>query len=118
MKPGYFSLALCLIPLAATAAPVATPYADNNPAKAATPAMPWRDAIQNGRITVQNASAYAEALKAAVGKDMQTLLFDYVHWNAAARGWYNEPWLGSANGSYGGREAIHGMYVGSNPLDA
>jgi hypothetical protein len=138
MKPGYFAIGLCLIPLAAAAAPAATPYADNNgalppsnqyngplfklshayPAKVAAPAMPWRDAIQNGPITVQNASVYAQALKAAVGKDMQTLLFDYAHWNAAARGWYNEPWLGSANGDYGGREAIHGMYVGSNPLDA
>lgn len=59
MKPGYFAIDLCLIPLAATAAPVATPYADNNgalapasqyngplfklsrayPAKAGTPAM-------------------------------------------------------------------------------
>lgn len=144
MKSGFFSMGLCLIPLAAaisvtaTAAPVPTPYADNNgalppssqyhgplfklshayPAKAAAPAMPWRAAIQNGQITVQNASVYAEALKAAVSRDMRTLLFDYAHWDAARRGWYNEPWLGSADGSYGGREAIHGMYVGSNPLDA
>jgi hypothetical protein len=34
MKPGYFAIDLCLIPLAATAAPVATPYADNNGALA------------------------------------------------------------------------------------
>lgn len=140
MKLGDFAIGLCLIPLAATAAPAATPYADNNgalppssqytgplfklshayPAKAATPAMPWRAAIQNGQITVQNASVYAQALKEAVGKDMQTLLFDYTHWDAAARGWYNEPWLGSSQPAhkYGGREAIHGMYVGTNPLDA
>ena len=138
MKLGFSGLGLCLIPLAVAAAPVATPYANNNgalppasqytgplfklshayPAKAAAPAMPWRDAIQNGQITVQNASVYAEALKAAVSKDMPTLLFDYAHWDAAKRGWYNEPWLGSANGKYGGREAIHGMYVGSDELDA
>lgn len=138
MKLGFFGIGLCLIPLAVAAAPVATPYANNNgalppssqysgplfklshayPAKVAAPAMPWRDAIQNGKITVQNAGAYAEALKAAVGKDMPTLLFDYAHWDAAARGWYNEPWLGSANGKYGGREAIHGMYVGTDELDA
>ena len=91
MKPGFFSIGLCLIPLAAAtaaAAPVATPFANNNgalppssqysgplfklshayPAKVTAPAMPWRDAIQNGQITVQNASVYAEALKAWRGK--------------------------------------------------
>lgn len=124
------------------AAPTITPYADNNglippqsqykgplfklsydyPAKVAAPGMPWRAAIGNGQITTQNAALYAQALKDAVGKDMKVLLGDYAHWNAAQRGWYNEPWLGSANpygnNPYPGREAIHGMYVGSNDLEA
>jgi hypothetical protein len=119
-------LALC-----AGAAPVG-PFADNNgttvppgqysgpyfklshdyPSSAPVPAMPWRAAIQNGLITTANAGAYAEALKAAVRKDMQVLIQDYPKWDAAKAGWYNEPWLGSM------REPIHGMYVGSGELGA
>ncbi|WP_271008256.1 hypothetical protein [Paucibacter sp. B51] len=109
-----------------------TPFADNNgtvvppnqysgpffklshdyPATAPVPAMPWRKAINNGRISTRNASAYAEALKQAVGPDMRVLIEDYANWNAAQRGWYNEPWIGNL------REPIHGMYVGSQELDA
>jgi len=81
------------------------------PSQAPVPAMPWRAAINNGVITTQNAGAYAQALKDAVGNDMRVLIEDYAHWNAAQRGWYNEPWLGTQ------REAIHGMYVGSSSLD-
>lgn len=113
------------------AAATITPFADNNgaippaseykgplfklshqyPANVPTPPMPWRAAIHNGHITTQNAGAYAQALKDAVGKDMMVLLQDYAHWDAAQRGWYNEPWLGAK------REAIHGMYVGGSSLD-
>lgn len=80
------------------------------PASAPAPQMPWRAAINNGPITTANASAYAEALKKAVSGDMRVLLQDYPRWNAASRGWYNEPWLGAL------REPIHGMYVGTEVL--
>jgi len=85
------------------------------PASVSQPQMPWRAAIQNQPISVANASAYAEALKAAIGDDMRVLLQDYKSWDAARRGWYNEPWLGSKEGD-GTREPIHGMYVGSGEL--
>ncbi|HEX7339725.1 MAG TPA: hypothetical protein VF271_07290 [Rhodanobacteraceae bacterium] len=65
---------------------------------------PWQKAIGNGLITTQNAAAYAKALKEAVAKNARVLLMHYDHWNAAAAGWYNSPWLGSL------REAIHGTY--------
>ena len=114
-----------------TFAATANPFADNNgqipppyeyngplfklshdyPAQAPAPQMPWRAAINNGVITTQNAAAYAQALKDAVGKDMRILVEDYANWNAAQRDWYNEPWLGAL------RESIHGMYVGSSVLD-
>lgn len=81
------------------------------PTQVAPPPMPWRAAIGNAPISVQNAPRYAQALKDAVARDMQTLLFNYDDWNAAQRGWYNEPWLGAQ------REAIHGMYVGTSSFD-
>lgn len=81
------------------------------PANAPVPAMPWRAAINNGTINTANAAAYTQALKNAVADDMRVLLQDYAHWDAAKRGWYNEPWLGAI------REPIHGMYVGSSILD-
>ena len=65
---------------------------------------PWRTAIGNGRITTQNAGAYAQALRAAVARNARTLIMDYPAWNAATARWYNEPWLGSR------REAIRGTY--------
>ncbi|MFT3856713.1 MAG: hypothetical protein QM742_04170 [Aquabacterium sp.] len=125
----------CLFTLQAWAGPATgptpTPFADNNgttvppgqysgpqfklshdyPAKAPVPAMPWRKAIGNGQINVGNAKAYAEALKQAVGPDMRVLLEDYANWDAAKRGWYNEPWIGFL------REPIHGMYVGTQEFD-
>lgn len=105
-----------------------TPFADNNgttpsnyggplfrlshdyPATVPAPPAeaPWRAAIGNGTITPQNAGAYVQALKAHVAPQMRKLLLDYANWNAAAEGWYNEPWLGAQ------REPIHGMYVGSS----
>ena len=69
--------------------------------------LPWRKAIGNGPITVANAAAYVAALKNYVAADMRGMLSDPANWNAAARGWYNEPWTGYL------REAIHGTYVGS-----
>ena len=65
---------------------------------------PWQEAIKNGHITVQNASAYADALKAAVATNARNLIMHYDTWDAAKAGWYNEPWLGSQ------REAIRGTY--------
>lgn len=65
---------------------------------------PWQAAIDNGQINVDNAAAYADALKQAVTKNGRALIQDYENWDAAAAGWYNEPWLGSL------REAIHGTY--------
>jgi hypothetical protein len=104
-----------------------TPFADNNgttptgytgplfqlshayPASVPPPPAPapWRAAIGNGAITPQNAGAYVTALKNYVAPQMRKLLLDYPNWNAAAEGWYNEPWLGAE------REPIHGMYVGT-----
>lgn len=81
------------------------------PATAPVPAMPWRRAIGNGPITTSNAKAYAEAMRRAVTPDMRDLIEHYDRWDAAKRGWYNEPWLATE------REPIHGMYVGSSELD-
>jgi hypothetical protein len=78
------------------------------PQQAALPNTPWRAAINNGVITVDNAKAYVDALKASVSADMRILIQDYANWNAAERGWYNEPWLSAQ------REPIHGTYVGSS----
>jgi hypothetical protein len=80
------------------------------PAVSKSPPMPWRTAIGNGLITTANAGTYARALKQSIGSDMRVLLESYGNWNAAQRGWYNEPWLGPQ------REPIHGMYVGSSEL--
>lgn len=68
---------------------------------------PWQDAIGGDPITVDNAAAYAKALKAAVADDMTTLLYDFSNWDAGAAGWYNQPWLGSI------RDGVHGTYQGS-----
>ena len=65
---------------------------------------PWQAAINNGPITTANASAYADALKAAVTANGRALIMHYDTWDAAKADWYNEPWLGSE------REAIHGTY--------
>ena len=65
---------------------------------------PWQAAIHDGRITPQNAAAYAAALKAAVAANGRALIMHYRTWDAAKAGWYNEPWLGSL------REPIHGTY--------
>lgn len=74
--------------------------------------LPWRKAIGNGPITVANAAAYVAALKDYIAKDMRVMLLDPANWNAAARGWYNEPWTGNL------REAIHGTYVGTQGFPA
>lgn len=73
---------------------------------------PWQEAIGGGEINVDNAEDYVLALKDYIADDMRTLIFDYPAWNAAERGWYNQPWLASI------RESIHGTYEGSEfPAD-
>src|SRR5580704_9900991 len=111
-------------------APLPTPFASNNgqtppnyshplfalshdyPSTLAPPPPepPWRHAIGDGQITVENAGAYVAALKEYVSQDMRLLLDDSPKWDPAALGWYNEPWTGYL------REATHGMYVGSSPF--
>ncbi len=132
MKRNRLILSGCCLFSFALSAQDLQPFSDNNgqippasayngslfklshqyPADSPVPPMPWRAAINNGQITTQNAGAYAQALKDAVGKDMSVLLSDYANWDAAKQGWYNEPWLGPD------REAIHGMYIGNSSLEA
>jgi hypothetical protein len=66
---------------------------------------PWQLAIGGGRITVQNAQAYTNALRDYVARDAKALIAQDSAWNAATAGWYNEPWLGSL------RESISGTYA-------
>lgn len=66
--------------------------------------MPWQSTLNGAPISTTTAGAYANALRDAVAKDMQVLIGDYPHWNAAKQGWYNQPWLSSI------REPIHGMF--------
>ncbi|HEX4693993.1 hypothetical protein [Sphingomonas sp.] len=65
---------------------------------------PWRTAIGNGLITTKNAPAYAEALKAAVATNARALIAQGSGFDAAAAGWYNEPWVGSL------RDPLQGTY--------
>jgi hypothetical protein len=69
-----------------------------------TPPMPWRSTLNGKPIASDTAGAYANALKQAVSADMQVLVANYSAWNAAKRGWFNQPWLFSI------REPIHGMF--------
>ncbi len=130
IRHACLCLAGTLLTLSALAGAV-NPYADHNgklpaageyngplfrlsynyPSGLPAPYMGWRTAIGNGAITTANAAAYVRALKDAVARDMHTLLADYEDWNAARRGWYNDPWLGAQ------REAIHGMLVGIDKVD-
>ena len=116
---------------AAGGATMPTPFADNDgfippnyngplfklshaypPTVATATEFPWRAAIKGGKISVRNANAYVLALKSHVANDMRLMLTDSPQWNAAALGWYGEPWTGYI------REATHGMYVGSSPFPA
>ncbi|MFC4931690.1 hypothetical protein [Massilia sp. GCM10023247] len=81
------------------------------PSRLPAPPMPWRDAIKQLPLGTGNAAAYTEALKASVAQDMAALLAADGRWDAGARGWYNDPWLGSQ------REALHGMLVGIERVD-
>jgi len=130
IRHACLCLAGTLLTLSALAGAV-NPYADHNgklpapgeyngplfrlsynyPSGLPAPYMGWRTAIGNGPITTANAAAYVQALKDAVARDMHTLLADYGDWNAARRGWYNDPWLGAQ------REPIHGMLVGIEKVD-
>lgn len=71
-------------------------------------AFPWQQAIGNADISPSNAAAYVNSLKQYVTSDMKMLLTDYSSWNSSKATWYSEPWLGEI------REAIHGLYVGSD----
>lgn len=129
IRNACFCLAGSLLALGALAASV-NPYADHNgklppadytgplfrlsynyPSGLPAPYMPWRVAIGNGAITTASAPAYTQALKDSIARDMATLLTDYEDWNAAQRGWYNDPWLGAQ------REPVHGMLVGIEKVD-
>lgn len=70
--------------------------------------LPWQEAIGGGQITVKNAGAYVDALKAAITDDMTTLLYDFPSWDATEAGWYNQPWLAPI------RDGIHGTFKGSD----
>jgi hypothetical protein len=129
MRRACLGLGGTLFAMAALAAAV-NPFADHNgkvpppseyagplfklsyhyPSGLPAPAMPWRSAIGNGRIGTRNAAAYTAALKDAIGADMRALL-DYGQWDAAQRGWYNDPWMGPQ------REPIHGLLVGVESVD-
>lgn len=69
--------------------------------------FPWRKVTNNGRITIDNAKAYVEALKDYVSADMKQLLFNYDQWDPQQYDWWQSIWLGTD------REPIHGIYVGS-----
>ncbi len=122
MRPTSF--ALCLLAALTFAATAATqnPFANSQvspppnykgpvfqlshayPKSVPTPAMPWRDTLNGQPISKGTAGAYANALRQAVSADVQVLVAKYPEWNAAKRGWYNQPWLS------GIREPIHGMF--------
>jgi hypothetical protein len=77
-------------------------------AKPAPPVdTPWRNALKGQSISSQTALDYVRELKKFVATDMRQLLLQYDQWDASARGWYNEPWIGNE------RESIHGMYIGT-----
>ncbi|MFC5458417.1 hypothetical protein [Massilia niabensis] len=82
------------------------------PAGLPAPAMPWRSAAGNRPLDPGNAAAYTAALKESVARDMVALLANDGRWNAAERGWYNDPWLGAQ------REPLHGMLVGIERVDS
>ena len=81
------------------------------PSALPAPAMPWRAAVRNAPLDTKNAAAYTAALKESVAQDMVALLGGDGRWDAAGRGWYNDPWLGTQ------REALHGMLVGIERVD-
>lgn len=68
---------------------------------------PWRKVTDNGRITVDNAKAYVEALKDYVADDMKEFLFNYGQWDPPKYDWWQSIWVGTE------REPIRGIYVGS-----
>ncbi|MDF1779942.1 MAG: hypothetical protein P1U67_01475 [Alcanivoracaceae bacterium] len=80
------------------------------PDAASTSASPWRDAIGQQTITVDNADKYVAALKKFISSDFRAMIAD-ANWNPAKNGWYHAPWLNCE------RESIHGMYVGSSDFD-
>lgn len=79
-----------------------------------TDGYPWTNSLNGETITIDTAEAYINIVKEYITDDMITLLSDSgqtgsePQWNAAAAGWYNEPWLSTI------RDGIHGTYMGSN----
>lgn len=75
--------------------------------------FPWTASLKGQSITPETAGPYVQLLKAYISDDMLALLSDPrtrsapSTWNAAQRGWYNEPWLSSI------RDGVHGLYTGS-----
>jgi hypothetical protein len=51
-------------------------------------AFPWQQATNNEKVSVANASAYANALKQHVSGDITRLLTDYASWKPSDGGWY------------------------------
>lgn len=79
---------------------------------------PWTESLNGDPINVDNAGNYISIVKEYITESMVTLLADTraddspIIWDAAAQGWYNEPWLSQL------RDGIHGTYVGSPCMPA
>lgn len=75
--------------------------------------FPWTRSLNGQPIDVATAEQYVKLLKNHIKDDMILLLSDSrkegstPQWNAASRGWYNQPWLSPI------RDGIHGTYLGS-----
>ncbi|WP_299001823.1 hypothetical protein [uncultured Shewanella sp.] len=74
---------------------------------------PWTRSLKGKPINAATAEQYVNLLKNHIKDDMIALLSDsrkvgsFPQWNAASRGWYNQPWLSPI------RDGIHGAYLGS-----
>ena len=74
---------------------------------------PWTEFLDGRPISAETAGKYVAIVKEYISRDMIALLSDMrkegeePQWNAASRGWYNEPWLATIRGG------IHGVYTGS-----
>ncbi len=66
---------------------------------------PWTKTLHGQELTKSTAGAYVAELMRYVRDDLAHLVDEYGTWDAAAAGWYNEPWIASL------REPVHGMYV-------
>ncbi|MDB5660917.1 MAG: hypothetical protein JWS10_3532 [Cypionkella sp.] len=89
----------------------------NYPAAPVTPG--WMLGGGVGKLTTQNAAAYAQAVKTYLEPTLRTLIEDQVSWDPRAAGWYDLVWSGAGEpGSYNGidptsgRDAIANTYTG------